>query len=1011
MLVDSNDETTNHATRLLENGPAVAYSAHGLYQFTFISPNVLQLLGYPATEFIENPRFWVDRIYPDDRNSVAANLAQLAEVGRIHHEYRVRHRSGAWRWLRDDVTLVRGDPDVPTDDAITGIWLDVTADVMALVESEDRLRDYAESAADWFWETDDQSRFVEAHGGREGEVPFSDASFLGKTRLEIADEETDTTKWRTHVATLEAQEPFRDFVYTRFDGEGRPRHISVSGRPVFDHEGTFKGYRGAGLDVTRQVEAEQAAHKSEARFRDLIETSNQGFLVHRFDGLLFANQAFADMLGYSNPAELLAVGSAKAWLPEDEQMRIKGYAEARSRGESAPLSYESRVIRKDGSNAWLENHSVSLEWGGKTAILGAFTDVTVRHEAQEALKKSELLHRSILDNMIDVYYRADVDGRLVMTSPSVKDLLGYDFQEGIGRSIADLYVEPGGRDAFQDALIASGGDLRDYEAEIWHQNGHKVWVSINGRYCYDAENTVIGVEGTLRDVTERKRLEQALSDSESQFRGLFENTKVGIVIRRGEKFIFANRAFAALFGYDEPADIMALHSFTEIITEEERDRIRQVHKRRERGETAEYLEYRGIQRDGSTVWIEQWVQRIVWEGEPAYLSFSMNITNRKEVEDHLKTARRLETIGKLAGGVAHEFNNLLTVVTGNLEFAEEILEGHAAEKYVDRAKKGALRGADLTHQLLAYSRRQPLQPIAIATDEVLQRAVAMMRPTLSGHIDIELAITDRLWDILVDPGRLEDALLNLAINARDASRQGGTIRIAGGNVNLGKTQIDRPEPLPAGDYVAIRVTDSGTGMDIDVAQRATEPFFTTKDVGEGTGLGLSMVYGFAKQSGGDVDIETAIGQGTSVTLYLPRAEDTAKTAASADMERLSPTGSGTILVVEDDAEVRDLTEALVNSLGYTVIVADDAQSGLAILESDSRVDLLLTDIMMPKGIDGFKLVDRARAHNPNLKVVFATGYDSATIAAEKRIERSNTRLLVKPYRRSDVAQVLHDLLS
>ena len=681
------------------------------------------------------------------------------------------------------------------------------------------------------------------------------------------------------------------------------------------------------------------------------------------------------------------------------------------RGDVAPESYECRVIRGDGTHAWLENHSVTLEWEGETAILGANNDVTARHEAQVALKESEQLYRSILDSMMDVYYRSDKHGRLVMASPSMKDLLGYDIAEAIGMEIADLYIEPEAPDQFTAALKASNGKLRGYEAQLRHKDGHVVWVSSNGQFCYDENNTVIGLDGTVRDITERRQLEQALRDSESQFRGLFENTKVGIAIRRGEKIVYANQAFAQLFGYGAPSDLTNLDSITEILSEDKRARFRQIYEQRDRGEAPEYSEFRGLHKDGSTVWIEQWVQKVTWEGSPAYLAFSMNITNRKAVEDHLKTAQRLETIGKLAGGVAHEFNNLLTVVTGNLEFAEDILENHAAGRYVERAKNSALRGADLTHQLLAYSRRQPLQPVAVAADEVLQRAVAMMLPALSSQIDIELVVADRLWDILVDPGRLEDALLNLAINARDASPTGGTVRIGGSNVQLDEGQLDQHDSLPAGKYVAIRVTDSGTGMDLDVAARAFEPFFTTKDIGQGTGLGLSMVYGFAKQSGGDVEIETALGQGTSVTLYLPRADGTARTASLADTEDLIPAGSGTILVVEDDAEVREFAEDLVRSLGYTVIAAESAQRGLAILESDRGVDLLLTDIMMPKGIDGFELADSARRRNPTLKVVFATGYDTASIAAEKRIEHRHTRLLMKPYRRGDVAQVLHDLLS
>ena len=278
MLVGLDDDTRHHETRVLENGPAVAYSARGLYRTTYISPNVSRFLGYPAEMFLADPDFWADLIHPDDRDRVAAGLARLPEVGHIHHEYRMRHKSGAWRWVRDQVNLVRGDGNTANIDHLAGFWIDVTADILALEESEDRLSDYAESAADWFWETDEHFRFVEASSGSDIGVPFNE-SYRGKTRAEIADEETDNQKWRDHQAALENHQPFRDFVYTRIDSAGRRRHIRVSGRPVFDDNGVFRGHRGAGSDVTRQAEAEQTVIKSEARFRTLIENSNQGILA------------------------------------------------------------------------------------------------------------------------------------------------------------------------------------------------------------------------------------------------------------------------------------------------------------------------------------------------------------------------------------------------------------------------------------------------------------------------------------------------------------------------------------------------------------------------------------------------------------------------------------------------------------------------------------------------------------------------------------------------------------
>jgi PAS domain S-box-containing protein len=1006
MADDPNGQLTRHALRMLRDGPVVAYAARGgaPYRIDFVSPNASHVLGYQPGEITEGSNFWAEHIHPDDRGRVEANLDDPDGAGRLRQEYRFRHKSGEWKWLRDD-------SERTADGSLNGTWADITADRLALQESESKLRDFAESAADWFWETDENHCFVTPRSDREPESPFRKQSFVGKTRVEVSGESTNTPKWDAHLADLEARRPFRDFVYSRIDHDGRSWHIKVSGLPFFDADGVFKGYRGAGADATKAMESEQAVRASEERFRILIETSNQGIVVLRFDEILFANQAFADILGYPDPETILGLGSPEAWLPTDEQIRMRNYAETRLGGGSAPDSYEFKAVRKNGTTVWLENHSNPIEWNGQTAILSANTDVTTRRAAQDALEESEKLYRSILDSMMDVYYRSDKDGRLVMASPSFENLLGYELSQAIGTNISNFYAEEGEPEKFLAALRASNGNIRGYEAQLKRADGQTVWVSGNGQYCFDTNNNVIGIEGTVRDITERRELEEAVRAGERNFLDLFENTTVGIAIRRDEKVVYANLAFANLFGYAEPSELVALDSITKILAEGERARFREIYELRERDKAPEFMEFQGLKKDGSTVWIEQWVQTILWEGSSGYLAFSVDITNRKAVEGHLKAAQRLETIGKLAGGVAHEFNNLLTVVIGNLEFAQDTLDGHKARPYVERAKKGALRGADLTHQLLAYSRRQPLQPVTVATEEILERAAAMMRPTLSGHIDIETTVAYPLWNIHVDPGQLEDALLNLVINARDASPDGGSIQLEGSNVTLAEPSEAPQAPLPSGDYVAIRVTDHGTGMDRTISERAFEPFFTTKDVGKGTGLGLSMVYGFAKQSGGDVRIKTASGQGTSVTLYLPRAVRTSGIAVADETERLAPNGSGTVLIIEDDDEVREIAEALVSSLGYTVITDREASRALRILRSDKRIDLLLTDVILPNGASGFELADIALNENPNLKVIFATGYDSATIAAEQNIERRRTRFLMKPYNRSEIAHSLQDLFS
>jgi signal transduction histidine kinase len=381
-----------------------------------------------------------------------------------------------------------------------------------------------------------------------------------------------------------------------------------------------------------------------------------------------------------------------------------------------------------------------------------------------------------------------------------------------------------------------------------------------------------------------------------------------------------------------------------------------------------------------------------------------DVTERRLLEDRLLHASKLEAIGRLTGGIAHDFNNMLSVVIGNLDLLQTSLDGNEkATRRTRLAIEGAQRCADLTNRLLTFSRRQPLQTIVVDLRDLMPGMLELLQRTLGERIEVEFEVAESLWPVKVDPTQLEAALVNLAVNARDAMPDGGSLTIA--MANRAADAPDGPNE-PCGDQVVVAVTDNGTGMSEEVKRRVFEPFFTTKESGKGTGLGLSMVYGFVRQSDGHIEIDSAPDKGTTVRIFLPRAEKVEQSGAS--VRALTPTprrGNGeTILVVEDDDKVRHVTVSTLASLGFEVVEAETGDEALAVLRDDSGIDLVLSDVKMPGSTSGTDLARRIQMDWPWIKVLLTSGY----IEADEDIEQFN--VIFKPYRVAELAERLHALL-
>jgi nitrogen-specific signal transduction histidine kinase len=392
------------------------------------------------------------------------------------------------------------------------------------------------------------------------------------------------------------------------------------------------------------------------------------------------------------------------------------------------------------------------------------------------------------------------------------------------------------------------------------------------------------------------------------------------------------------------------------------------------------------------------------------LFVAREVSDRVRLEEQLRQSQKLEAIGQLTGGVAHDFNNLLTVITATAELLEDRLRDQPhLLKLLEMIEKSADRGARLAHRMLAFARRQPLQPRAVDLNEIVAGMTMMLSRTLGEEVVLSNVLAPDLWPVLADGSQIEDALLNLAVNARDAMPRGGELLIETANAHFDPDDAALARDMAAGDYVALVVSDTGVGMAPDVAARAIEPFFTTKEVGEGTGLGLSMIYGFVKQSRGNLVIYSEPGFGTSIKLFLPRALEAVHEAKSAPI-RANASGAGeTILVVEDDVDVRTVATAMLEGLGYRVRVAADGPSALRALREHDDIELVFTDLMMPGGMSGIDLVEAAQRERPALKALMTSGYPAQMIQRRGGAP-AGVGLVGKPYRKHDLASAIRRAL-
>jgi PAS domain S-box-containing protein len=642
-----------------------------------------------------------------------------------------------------------------------------------------------------------------------------------------------------------------------------------------------------------------------------------------------------------------------------------------------------------------------------------------RKRAEEALRESEEKYRTILENIEDGYFEVDIAGNFTFFNDSLCRLLGYSRDEMMGmnnRQYTDEENAPKLYRAFNQ-VYRTGEPTKGFDWEVIRKDRAKRYVETSVSSIKNSSGQPIGFRGIVRDITERKQIEETLRVSESRYRSLFDGVPIGLyrTTAAGE-IIDANPALVEMLGYLDWESLSKVNAADTYIDPEEQKMWQPL------------MEQEGIvrnfqkqlqHRDGTVIWVEE-NARAVCDAEGRVLFYEgsfQDITERKRAEEEmaalqeqLRQSQKMESIGRLAGGIAHDFNNLLTIIKGYSQLSLiELKEGDPLKENIEEVKKAADRAADLIRQLLAFSRRQVMEMRVLDLNILLQNLDKMLRRVIGEDIELVTLLAEDLGRVKTDPGQIEQVILNLAVNARDAMPSGGKLTIETANVELDETYARRHVAVTPGRYVMLAVSDTGVGMTPEVRDRVFEPFFTTKEKGKGTGLGLSTVYGIVKQSEGNIWIYSEPGHGTTFKIYLPQVEELLEEVKEKVVGEELPCGSETVLVVEDEEEVRKVAVRILRGQGYKVLEASNGADTLMICkEQKEPIHLILTDVVMPQ-MSGRQLVEQLRQVYQNLKVLYMSGYTDNTIVHHGVLEEG-INYIQKPFTVGALAGKVREVL-
>jgi two-component system, cell cycle sensor histidine kinase and response regulator CckA len=769
----------------------------------------------------------------------------------------------------------------------------------------------------------------------------------------------------------------------------------------------------AALEAAVRLERERAADEDR---RALIDASPVGFVALDAEGRVRAwNPAARRMYGY---ADAEVIGREPPWIREARLPVFRSNLAELLAG-AGELEGFHTDLRADGTSIEVHANSALVrdKDGEPVGFIASMADITAERSAQEALRLSEERQRALISSSPTGIVSLDLQGRVQSWNPAAERMFGWAEAEVVGRPAPWVPEESWTQFERMLEVVAGGGALDGLEFERVRRDGSPIAIAVSAARIHDETGAVTGLIATVADVTERREGEEALRRTQELHRAIVENSSdlIALLSLEGET-LFISPSFEPVLGWT-PGELTGTPFGTHVHPEDAEAARAVVADAFAGGAPAPHLA-RVRHRDGHWVHLEG-VSRPVNDehGRPAMvLALARDVTERlradeerARLEEELRQAQKMEAVGRLAGGIAHDFNNLLTAIGGYGELAlARLPEDSPARSNVEEMRRAGERAAALTRQLLAFSRRQVLQPKVIDLNAVVSEVRALLERILGEDVDLRTRLAGDLGSTRADPGQIEQVIMNLAVNARDAMPRGGSLTIETSNVEVDAELAARHLGAEPGPYVLVSVADTGCGMDRETLERAFEPFFTTKPVGQGTGLGLATVYGIVQQTGGHIWAYSEPGRGSTFKLYLPRVwEEPAAAEETVPAPRVG--GSETVLLVEDEEIVRSLVREMLEASGYCVLEAPHGAAAIALAEAHGdAIDVLLTDVVMP-GVSGQELAAELGAIRPGLRVVFTSGYTEDAIA-NHGVLRPGTAFLEKPFTAAQLAQKLRSVL-
>ncbi len=987
-------------------------------KITDVNPFMMELLGYTREEFLDK-ELWEIGLLKDEEASIAA-FKELQKNNYIRYEdLPLETKDGE----RREVEFIS---NVYTENDCQVIQCNIR-DITNRKRAQDGLRlseislTNAQRIAhigNWDWDIQDNQLFwsdeiYRIFGLAKAQFEGTFEAFLNGIHPE------DRQSVQSAVdAALSRIAPYNiEHRVVRPDGD--ERIVSEIGEVSFDESGKPHRFIGTVQDITERKEAERKVKESEENYRIVAESVSDVIItIDECCSILFVNPAAEKVLGYK-PEELIGNNLAIIIPERFRAAHNAGMRRYMQTGERhIPWNgLEVHATRSDGREIQIEISFGEYHENDKHLFTAVIRDITKRKQAEEILRESEERFRSIVETTTEWIWAMDSQGNSTYDNPAIETILGYKPEELLGKSILPLMHEED-REKIEQVLPTLIAEKRGWTNLIcrwYHKDGSVRDLESNAVPVLDADGEVIGYRGADRDITERKNADRLLQLAEANYRNLVESSPV--IVYLAEPFppyapIYISPNINWL-GYTTEEWFEKPDMWVSLIHEEDRTRVlRETEAAMNKGLDTD-LEYRIIARDGAIHWLhdkgrfvsDDQGKRIGWQG------VMLDITEKKELEEQLRQSQKLESVGRLAGGIAHDFNNMLTVINGYSELALRKLEDdNPLRRTIEEIKKAAMRSALLTHQLLAFSRRQVLQPILLDLNEVVTDTIKLLQRLIGENVELVTALKCKTGRVNADPGQLSQIIINLAINASDAMPQGGTLTIETAAVFLEPDDARQKVGILPGAYIMLTVCDTGSGMDDEIQQHMFDPFFTTKEVGKGTGLGLATVYGIVKQSGGNIEVDSKVGVGTAFKIYLPRVADKSEATKIKDTFVESPTGTEMILLVEDEELVRNLSREILVTCGYTVIEARNGVEALELCENgDCKFDLLMTDVVMPQ-IGGRELAEKLIEKLPNLQILFTSGHNDNMMMLHGVIETS-VNFIQKPFTFDALARKVRELLN